>query len=315
MELHLCGNGLNSAGSRAVPGPLERDVTIKFNPPIRARAGDVFMNEILSDPKPGEAQYIEFWVASNRPILVQDLFLFSDSADDTDTISLSTTSEIRWAPDSYILLTPDTASIIRSFPVRNESNFTQVDLPKIDRKSGRLILYSREHGVADIAEYHEDFHSQMLSETRGKSLERISHNTLLDGGIWGTAASQVKYGTPGMRNTQHTLSDTITEGCNISQHMLHPFPDGYYDHVILSTATKDPGNILRIKVFDMWGYEVASSIPSIPGTNAVSAVWDGRTVDGTIVHPGLYILSAHIYNPMTATTLICRAAITVAASN
>ena len=134
-------------------------------------------------------------------------------------------------------------------------------------------------------------HHPLVRETKGRSLEKIENLSTSTGSKWSTSAHALG-GTPGEMNSNTmpidgSNSETLLQ---IQPNPFSPDQDGLNDVTIISLSLNEPGYLVRMSVFDRYGYKIEDLIKDqIIGTN-FSTSWDGTDSSGNISATGVYIV-------------------------
>ena len=256
--------------------------------------GDIVINEILFDPLPGEAEYIELY---NNSALVVDpaaLFISSVNEQSGDTgkpVWLSTVHR-SLMPGAYYAITTDRNSVLSCYPASGKSTvFETGALPSLPDGGGALLLFSRNCNLTDRVSYNADMHSDILSGLSGISLEKIFPSApSLANSSWHSAAGTAGWGTPGIINS--VFMDHPAEGGEIilSSTRLSPDNDGFEDILQITVMSELPDVIIGCTIFSDRGILLRRLARNLPGTGRDILYWDGKDENGKTVERGLYIL-------------------------
>ena len=108
----------------------------------------------------------------------------------------------------------------------------------------------------DEVVYSEKMHYDLLVETQGVSLERISsENMSSDKNNWHSAASNVNYGTPGYKNSMNYDYTDISNDkeINVIPEIFSPDGDGFDDICNIHYNLDDITYTMNIKIFNSKG--------------------------------------------------------------
>jgi len=280
-------------------GNSMRRKSFPFGIPVSARGGDIRFNEILFNPLPGDADYLELYNASDRITDASQLFLVSvNSYGDTSKMYPLSDEKRCIMPGSYYAVTTEKEKTCKRYPLADQDYLFEIQsLPSMNDDEGHLILLTRELDVIDELKYNEDMQFSLLSGHEGIALEKTGPmNNSLDESSWHSAAESAGWGTPGRRNS--LCSDIIAEAGNLSlsSTKISPDSDGFEDFLSVHLSLPGLGNVASISVFDENGSlirRLASNM--LIGTEA-DIVWDGTAGDGNLVNRGIYIILVSVYN-------------------
>lgn len=264
---------------------------------------DLIINELLFDPLPGDAEYIELYNNSDKIIDLADHFLVSYNKERGDT------GRICWLsdgcrclmPGDYFVITTDRLSVINAYGTCDEDRIFEIGyLPSLPDRGGSLLLFNRSLVLMDEMSYSEDMHFSMLAVTTGVSLERINPSVPgMESTNWRSAAGVAGYGTPGVNN-----SAAAEEGGNkggtaisLSSKRISPDNDGFEDYLRIGISTERDQNILSITVFDDMGYPVRRLAENMTASGCSVIDWDGCDDNAYLLKEGIYIIYVQIIVP------------------
>jgi len=271
----------------------ERD--IRFTVPKKADSADIVINEIMFDPEYGYTEYIELYNCSDKTI---DIRNYSIIIGDVNGDTLCMTNEFFPIEDNgYVIVARNYSGIDNSeLFSRAECLVYMENMPFLPNKGSKIHLLTAENRICDIVYYSADFHHELLYETRGVALERISSvRSGLDPTNWQSASSSSGYQTPAAPNSQSELDDY---GCKIeiSPESITPNGDGLDDELSIHYAMDGSGYMARIMVFDKNGRKINTlANGEILGTEGYY-YYNGKNSDGSDLRTGYYILFFDAYN-------------------
>ena len=172
-----------------------------FALPELANPRDLVINEILSNPYSDGEDWIELYNNSNKYI---DLYQWQFGNYQSDTLGNFITIPVHYVvpPTEYVVLGEDPQFAIENYPNNNSNVFLQTDLPSYPNDSGSVVLLQG-FDIIDKVSYNEDWHLSVIDDLNGVSLERIDPNgNSNDAFNWHSAAQDIGFGTPGIKNSQ-----------------------------------------------------------------------------------------------------------------
>ena len=287
-----------------------------YAPRVHPAPGELVVNEIMFDPVSGGAQYIELWCNTQKYLQLEPVSLILYGSTGIDSVELADL-ELNFQPEpwSYVVLTRDTEVVKARFSSHDAHALYQCELPLMDRSSGRIELIDNHLQRIDIVKFDKDFHLPMISDKRGKALERITYSIGDHGqAFWASAASTVGWGTPGKLNSQLTLANYRNAQIRLTTNMILPEPDGHLDIILIEFGRLAPGYVARGQIYDFSGRVIHTSLPQSIGANSTISVWNGTTEEGKLAPPGLYILLITMYNPLDREKIVHKEVVLLAAS-
>ncbi len=293
--LQVCETLVSCAGIQLESRPVRAGL------PESPERNDLIINEILFNPPPYGARYVELYNRSDRILDVTDVILAS-----ADTLSgmLETLREIEYDsfllfPDDFLVLSADPDAVMRTFTSPGPGSFARVPaMPRMTNAGGSLVLATRGFKVLDSLTFSENMHLPMLSHTRGVALERVNPGwPSTDFANWHSAASNRGFGTPGMRNSQYLAFSPGSSGVfEVNPEIFVPDGSGHDDLLVISYHMDEPGFIANVRVFDLNGQEVRTLSRGISlGTSGV-ITWDGATNNGLKASVGIYVIHIDVFN-------------------
>jgi hypothetical protein len=261
---------------------------------------DIVINELLFNPYPDGADFIELYNTSEKWINLKDLTLFSLEKSQLSSPKVIEQNRIV-KPHEYVFLTPSISSQEKIYPNTNKFHGIQMSIPTMNNDSGTVILmYNKK--VIDKAKYDESWHFSLMYDKEGKSLERLSTSLpTMDYSNWFTAAESVGFATPGEVNS-HGLSPEIPVKISISSPTISPDNDGFEDFVEIILANADPNVSATIGVFSMNGVEVRPLVKNTLIAQNSLFIWDGLDLNKQKLPVGIYVFWVQIFDLTKAKT-------------
>lgn len=140
----------------------------------------------------------------------------------------------------------------------------------------------------------------MIKNPKGVSLERINPDLLSQSpSSWHSAASEVRYGTPGYKNSQfRDLSTTAVpeKWVWVEPEAFSPDNDGVDDVSFIRYKTDAVGYTANVIVFNSVGMKIKQLASNVLLTSDGILTWDGKTDRGLNVNPGIYVLYFEMIN-------------------
>ena len=269
--------------------------------PLQAGPSDMVINEVLFNPPPGGARYVEIY---NRSENVFDLKDYLIASKDTFTGNLSdlrmiSEESLLMFPGDYIVLTNDVQGVLQTFYTNNPNGFAEVErLPGMTNSGGLLVLSCRGHGVIDKLTFSEEMHLPLLIDLKGVALERLHPNRPSeDRHNWHSGAASTGFGTPGYRNAQHQASlSGAGNPFELSAPLFTPDGSGADDVVQILYRMGEPGYVANVLVFDRFGREVKQLVNGEVLAVEGAFTWDGTTGSGQRAAVGMYVIFLEVFN-------------------
>jgi hypothetical protein len=274
-------------------------INFTFGIPEVAIKGDLVFNEILFNPLPGDADYIEFYNSSEKTIDASELLLVSvsESGNYSSPVSLSGSKRCI-LPGSYYAITTDRKSLLKRYFSSCQENIFQVSqLPSMPDDKGHLILLNRQLEIIDEVTYNEKMHYSLLSGYEGISLEKVRPSLLsYDPKSWHSASEASGWGTPGAPNSVYSEQPVPDDKIVFSSTKITPNNDGNDDLLIIDLNLSGNSNVVTIKVYDETGSYVRKLADNLLAGTKATITWDCTAEDGSIVNSGIYIILISVFD-------------------
>lgn len=273
----------------------DTNIQVEFLRGKTPEKGDLLLNEILFDPPPGGEDFLELINASDEILNLEKCLIYRQKGLDF-LVSGSLPSSLLLNPKEYLVLSSDPSWVDGYYTTRNEGQMLQLTLPNFPNDSGTVVLSCNQKKLDEI-HYFENWHSQLIENTEGKTLERLSTKlSTNDPNNWHTAAETVGFGTPGLPNSQqlHSLSD---EELSLETPVISPDNDGFEDFLILHYHLPDPGYVANVFLYDQNGMVIKTWENNTLLAQSGSLKWDGSLDDGFVADIGQYILWFEAFHP------------------
>lgn len=270
---------IHLSGIRDCIGNRMDDSELTFGVPEPADSGDVLISEILFNPRPGGADFVELYNASEKFLQLEGWQLGNGS-------SVFSLPRFLLHPGQWVALSEDPYGLTLQYPLANAPQIVHADLPSLPDDEGEVELLNSAARSFDRVNYHADWHTVFLKEDDGVSLERIDYTQGAQSpGNWISASSQAGYATPGRANSQQGSSPGEEDGVQVVPAL---FTHG--DFAQIHYRLDHRGAMANIKVFNHGGSEVKTIAENEwLGTEGFFR-WDGDKNDGERVTPGYYFI-------------------------
>jgi len=261
---------------------------------------DLIINEILFNAQTGGTDFIEFFNRSEKIIDLNGLILANQALANPQIKAIAIQKLV--FPNDFIVLTERPSDIQSRYTVQNPNAIFTQDLPTFEDKEGHIQLYTNnglETIFLDEFNYSEDFHSPLLNDKNGISLERINPNLpTQDAGNWHSAATNVGHATPTAQNSQFVTSNasSSTTIFSLSNTRISPDGDGFEDVLLINYVTPQAGYTATIHVYNANGQLIDKIAQNELLATVGTFKWEGTTSDGQKVPIGIYVLWMEYFN-------------------
>jgi hypothetical protein len=282
----------------------EGEAELRYWDPNDAHPGLLRITEILYDPLPGGAEYIELYHTGDRPLLLSGWSWHRRPDSRGKVVAYPISPEpVVLEPGRFLVLTTDTAThweesrLVRLFGKPDPRQAVFLIRPGLNlglSDEGDAVVIRRPDGtLIDSVYYRPEWHHPAVYDPRGRSLERRDlSRPSIDPSNWTTSADPMG-GTPGRPNS--VRPPEASEGGRFLWIEPNPFsPDGdswQEEALIRYRLRRDEPAFVRVRIFDQRGRLVRELVPA--GTYAPAEgywVWDGYAEGRRPLATGPYIV-------------------------
>lgn len=270
---------------------------LDFALPETAESGDVLINEILFNPRPGGVDFVEVVNVSPKYLNLKDWLLANYESESFTNLRVITKSNYLLAPQSFLIFTTDGIILKNHYPNTMENSLLATTLPSLPDDKGSLAILANEELPLDYFEYEDDFHSRLVKDKEGVSLERISLAELTrNPGNWKSANASVGYATPGFINSNSRPENALDENVVIIEpEIFSPAVPGQ-DFARINYRFDQSALAANIKIVDHQG----SVIKEIANNATLGFEgffrWDGDREDGGKARMGYYFVWFEVFD-------------------
>ncbi len=267
-----------------------------FALPEVAEPGDVLLNEILFNPRPGGVDFVELVNVSDKYINLKNWSL-ANFADNSITNSrIVTSGDYILPPASYVVVTSNGSTLKNHYPLAVESNFLVAATPSMNDDAGSVALISDAGINLDYLLYEDDFHTPILKDKEGVSLERISTTVAtMNRNNWKSASSAAGFATPGFINSNSKPDSDLSEDqVIIEPEIFSPDRPGQ-DFAKIQYKFAQTGWVANVKIADQQGRILKELANNETLGYEGFFRWDGDRADGTRVRVGYYFVWFEVF--------------------
>ena len=272
--------------------------TIDVIIPEEPQKGDIVINEILFNPQVGGVDFVEIYNNSNKAFQIQDL-AFGRLLDQGQQLRPITTTAIL-PSGAYFVFTPDPSDIELRYPPVNKKAIFRNQLPTMPDQLGNIALIFQSNGnprIIDALDYSETFHSRLLRDLEGVSLERINPAGMTqDPANWHSAASTVGHATPTNPNSQTRGLSNVDQMFSFNPARISPDDDGFEDFLTIDYQLPAPGFVSHIRIYDAAGRLARYLLNNVSLATEGQIKWDGVSDGGQKVPIGIYTILIEAFN-------------------
>ncbi len=294
---------ISSALTDCIGNPISEGTTIQFALPDEIEAGDILINEVLFDPYTGGSDFVELYNHSEKILNIGDLIIVNDVAGSAPNHPIQ--RDFLLFPMSYVVITSNPSGVTAFYDVPQENLLIDNSLPTLSPDLGNVTLLSGGN-VVDFFDFDESYHTELIDDGKGVSLERIDFDVFTnDRNHWHSAASNVGYATPGYKNSQtsESVENIDNEVFTVNDDTFSPDNDGYKDFLRIDYATTSNGNIVNMKVFDAKGRIVKDLVENELLSTRGFYQWDGTNNEGGKARIGIYVIWIEMFDDSGAVSV------------
>jgi hypothetical protein len=292
--------GIADCLGNATPAAVRIQVGLAVVPQV----GDLIINEVLFNPVTGGSDYLELYNPTQKIVNLRGLRMRNDLLT-SGTTSATFDRDYIVLPGTYVVLTPDRLNVLENYTVPNPGALLQNTLPSMADDEGNITILNPALEVLDALTYSDEWHSSLLSDENGVSLERLRADAATQNqGNWFSAATAAGYGTPTGPNSQNRQDIPTPEEdafFQLVEGKVSPDGDGFQDVLELSYTTDRAGYVAQLRIFDAQGRPVAQTNKLELLAGAGTVIWDGTTTDGKRARIGIYVLMVELFTPQGET--------------
>ncbi len=272
---------------------------ISFVLTIKPQKGDLIISEVLSDPYSGGDDFIELYNTSNKFLKLDSLIIKNAQKNESRTVL----TDFILLPEAYVAISRNTEFLKMTYKTPGNANFITATLPSFNVDAANFSIIStidKQQITIDSFDYAENYHFQLIDETKGVSLERINLSTQTnDKNNWHSAAAQVKYGTPGYKNSNFTSPENIPDefGLIPDKKTFTPDGDNLDDFILLNYKMDKPGYLATVRIFDAEGFPIVDLANNFLLGTEGSIKWDGVDGEGNTMRMGMYVIMTRLFHP------------------
>ncbi len=293
-------------------------VTKKIGISEQPSTGELIWNEIMFNAPTGGQEYVEIMNISDKLIDLSKVAFATRKGDGTlnTLVTITGTNYLESNAISAFALSPDSVLGYHQ-PTTLAHIIATNNWYNLNNEGATLVLCNlKKDTIFDEIMYDSRWHHLLISDDKGVALERISpNNPTQDAANWHSAASEVKFGTPGYENSQYkALTNNESEKVVwLESETFSPDNDGTNDICFVRYKTEYAGFVANVAVFNPSGVKIAklaqNALLSISGTLS----WDGKTQQETIAETGIYLLYFEMFHPQTGKKKIFKLPLVVSA--
>ena len=152
------------------------------------------------------------------------------------------------------------------------------------------VVLLQSFDIMDKVSYNEDWHLSVIDDLNGVSLERIDPNgNSNDAFNWHSAAQDIGFGTPGIKNSQF-ISAVYSGDFSFTSPIFSPDNDGYEDVLQVNYMLEKEGLLGHVQIFDNMGRPIKDLFQNELLGSTGTFTWDGMNNKQQKSPIGAYIM-------------------------
>lgn len=259
--------------------------------------GDLAINEVLFNPQVGGVDFVEVYNRSDKTLNLRGLQIANSFISGSNRVK-TITHDFLIFPGELAAITPDPQDIRSRYETPRPEALIANELPTLGADIGNVTLRSPAFVTIDSFDYDEDFHTPLLDDQRGVSLERINPDSPVQGSSnWHSAAGARGFATPTGVNSQFFPSGQGQSQIRMPNPRFSPDDDGFEDFLLLEYELEKPGFLANIQIFDAVGRLVRRMANNELLAESGQFKWDGYTLEGSRARIGVYVVWVELHSP------------------
>lgn len=270
---------------------------LSFALPENAEAGDVLINEVLFNPRPNGVDFVEVVNVSEKYLNLKNWSLANVQEQSIVNAKSITQADFILAPNNYQVFTSSKSTLITYHLNAIESSVFETAIPSMNDDSGSIAIVTEGGLVLDFFSYDESYHSKLLKDKEGVSLERISvTDETNNASNWKSASSATGFATPGFINSNTRPDNAADENAVVIEpEIFSPEVPGQ-DFSKINYRFDQSGFIANVKIADHQG----RVIKEIANNETLGFEgffrWDGDRNDGSKARMGYYFVWFEVFD-------------------
>ncbi len=275
----------------ATVGP---DNEIVFYNLPKAKKGDLYISEVMYDPKSDQSEFFELYNASDKSLNIKG-FSVNVKENETTSLRILSNSDLIFKSKSYIVFAKEKEVWQTLFPKQKNDFYAMQSFPALNNDGGVINLISPDSLIYDTFKFSDAFHSKNLTNTSGVSLERISFKSPATLAANIHSAAQVNgFSTPALPNS--SVETTKTENVFSLDHKTLVANDPQLSKISLKYALNELDYQATINIFNKEGKLCRRFILNQSlGING-QFEWNGTDNSGVLLPVGYYFFQIELRN-------------------
>lgn len=277
-----------------------RQATLSFLLGIEPEADDIFLSEVLFNPRINGSDFVEIYNPSATESFELRGWKLARITEGVVNDEEEIASEgLLISPRQFLVFTNDAEDIAIQYPMGNSEVYVELSgFPSYNNDEGTVALISSEGVIAQQFDYQEEYHYELLEDVDGVSLERVSYDQEVnDANNWRSAASTVGFATPGRINSQSAEIGAGVGEIKIEPRVFIPGNSGTgRDFTLINYSFNQGGQFANIIIYDQSGRQVKELANGVSLSTSGFFRWDGTTDGGSTARMGYHVVVFEIFD-------------------
>ena len=270
--------------------------TLQFALPEVADSLDILINEILFNPRPNGADFVEIYNNSPKYINLKNWKLANLENGILKNPEQIAIKDFILPPFTHLALTDDPETVKNNYPNNTTGNFLKSSLPTFPDDEGSVAIVNNQDTIVDKFLYTKTLHSPLIKDDEGVSLERISFQlSAHDQSNWKSATSFSGFATPGYLNS-NARPDAVVDESSV---LIEPevFSPNAGQFAKINFRFDQSSFLANVKIFDQQGHLIKTVANHETLNYDGFFRWDGDLEDGSKARFGYYMVWFEVFDP------------------
>lgn len=284
LEEHV----LRFKGFQDCSGSIIGTQSFTFYHPRIPSIGDLQITEIMFNAKTGCSEFIEIDNGSDSILDIKNIFLGVYSETKSVQMNISLEGAMLY-PNQKLLLVQDLKALT-CYSVCKEALILEIkNWSSLDDKKGAIAINNFTLGMIDSVVYKASYHSPLLADEDGVSLEKIdtTQSGLLPR-VWASSNSFSNYASPGCANS--LINPKMTKESFVLASPYFQTASLMNTRAVIQYKLNKSNYSVQIKVLDRRGLLVKDIANNILIGSEGNFFWDGSDNQGKNVAIGIYFI-------------------------
>ncbi|MBI5020844.1 MAG: lamin tail domain-containing protein [Ignavibacteriales bacterium] len=268
------------------------DNTIFFEIKNRFGKNVIAINEIMYQPKTGDAEYVELFNNGTDLVDLSEWRLTDFKDTNSSSKYVISNSSFVIGSGEFLVIAFD-SSIYNRFSYLRDSNYNVIikdGCLSLNNDGDEIILSDLTGEIIDSVHYFPWWHNSDIEDVEGRSLERINPNlSSHDRRNWSTSANSLG-GSPSFQNSLFTVTVPDNSSISFTPNPFSPDGDGYEDVTIIHYELHSSTATIRVRIYDLTGRLVRTLAENEPSGSRGDIIWNGYNDNKNRVRIGIYIV-------------------------